>query len=511
MRVIARRSFMQHLECEHANLEGGEKGERTALADDMTTVMAAMRHYRVFDETFMSRDEESVQSHLEKYKKDHLHTTLGKSLVDFYYDVMSGEHDEALANHVRCPKAGWKKAVDWRQWEVTGWSDIVRNLDMATMSVQVESCTAPSGPRTLQRISSTMSDEDKEERLLREAERARAWTQAVASRQKLVEFVTPATWTEKGLQAAYERSSAFTWQSSPGERQHKVFLFSADLHNEDAGAAWASLPIWKEQMHHSVRFMMSKQGQGELLAFADGRARSCRRELEKIVEQARNFSEVTIIYKSSPRLGRRVAWSSDNREMVYLSLPVARVQMPVKPRASEQGSASGESTTHDSTYSGVSPMPWGSMPVLSAENKAKILGIVPSKPRVQLYDAAHGMPLFWSERKTQAFWRDLFADLGASCIVDTTPGCGTAACAAMAMELPYVGMVKNSCHANFLANVADRSALHMMRTKGSPLFHQEIAKVIEDHFSMVLRTIEHMESAEDTAPTEDVQVESVLP
>ena len=142
-------------------------------------------------------------------------------------------------------------------------------------------------------------------------------------------------------------------------------------------------------------------------------------------------------------------------------------------------------------------MPWGAMPVLTAENMGKILGITPSQPRVQHYDAAHAMPLFWAERKAQAFWGASTASWGAGCIVDTTPGCGTAACAAMAMDVPYIGLAKNSCHAKFLANVTDRSALHMMRTKGCPLFHQEMAKVIEDHFSTVLKTIEHMESAEE--------------
>ena len=100
-----------------------------------------------------------------------------------------------------------------------------------------------------------------------------------------------------------------------------------------------------------------------------------------------------------------------------------------------------------------------------------------------------------------------FADIGAGCIVDTTPGAGTAACAAMMMELPYIGIARNSCHANFLANIADRGALHMMRTKGCPLHHQELEGLIIDHFASVLKSVEHMESAEDTAPDADVPLD----
>ena len=96
------------------------------------------------------------------------------------------------------------------------------------------------------------------------------------------------------------------------------------------------------------------------------------------------------------------------------------------------------------------------------------MGTKSSTPRVQLYDCAVGIPLFWAERKSAEFWKSFFADIGAGCVVDPTPGSGTAACAAMAMELPYLGIARNSCHANFLANVADRAALHMMRSKGCP-------------------------------------------
>ena len=161
-------------------------------------------------------------------------------------------------------------------------------------------------------------------------------------------------------------------------------------------------------------------------------------------------------FKATTRLGRRVAWSSDNKEVSILSFPVPRVQIPVQPRASSEGAAAGESTTHDATYSGVTPMPWTSMPLLSAENKGKILGVEPAKPRVQLFDTAFGQPLFWAERKPVGYWQHLFKDLNAGMVVDCTPGSGTAARAALQLNISYVGIAKNSLHANFLSKLPEQ-------------------------------------------------------
>ena len=102
----------------------------------------------------------------------------------------------------------------------------------------------------------------------------------------------------------------------------------------------------------------------------------------------------------------------------------------------------------------------------SPENKGKILGVHPRKPRVQLFDTAFGEPLFWAERKNVGYWKDLLQDLNAGMVVDCTPGSGTAARAALELNICYYGIARNSLHANFLSNVVDRHALKMMRTHG---------------------------------------------
>ena len=192
-----------------------------------------------------------------------------------------------------------------------------------------------------------------------------------------------------------------------------------------------------------------------------------------------------------------------------MSFPVPRVQMPVKPRKSKDGVASGESTTHDATCSGVAPMSWASMTLVTDSDKSKILGVTAGKPRTQVFDTGLGQPPFWAERKTVSFWQDLFADLDAALVIDCSPGSGTAARAALQMNINYLGMARNTHHANFLCNVVDRQALQMMRTEGSPLYHQDMAECISAHFSRLVSFIEQLDGAKDTCPEGDVCIEEL--
>ena len=119
------------------------------------------------------------------------------------------------------------------------------------------------------------------------------------------------------------------------------------------------------------------------------------------------------------RLGRRVAFASDSKEVILVSTPVPRTQIPVKARTAF-GQASGEATTHDSSYTGVPPMTWHQMPRVSASDKARIWGADSERPRQELFDTALGQPLLWQERKTPAFWSCLLADLCAKTVIDLT-------------------------------------------------------------------------------------------
>ena len=142
-------------------------------------------------------------------------------------------------------------------------------------------------------------------------------------------------------------------------------------------------------------------------------------------------------------------------------------------------------------------------------DKQNILGVIAGKPRDKVFDTAFGQPLFWAERKTVAFWQDLFADFDASMVVDCSPGSGTAARAALQSNISYLGFARNDHHASFLCNVVDRQALSMMRTAGSPLHHQDMAECISAHFSSLMASMETMDSAKDTCPDGEVTLEEL--
>ena len=240
--------------------------------------------------------------------------------------------------------------------------------------------------------------------------------------KKYVNFVAPRTFAEKEMDLAYQATAAYQWQEGVAGEKHRVFLMSCDLLHESGGPAWARATEWKEELGaHCCKFMLSKRTHADLPVFSDGRPRARREALEQNTPDARNQSELWVTFQATTRLGRRVAWSSDNKEVSIVSFPVPRVQIPVQPRASTGGAVAGESTTHGATYSGVAPMPWTSMALLSAENKGKILGVSPAKPRVQLFDTAFGQPLFWAERKNVGYWKDLLQDLNAGMVGDCTP------------------------------------------------------------------------------------------
>ena len=86
----------------------------------------------------------------------------------------------------------------------------------------------------------------------------------------------------------------------------------------------------------------------------------------------------------------------------------------------------------------------------------------------------------------------------------------TVARAALQLGISYFGLALNEHHANFLCNVADRQALVMVRTAGSPLHHQDImAGCISAHYSQLISSMATMDEAEDTCPVGEVTLEEL--
>ena len=94
-----------------------------------------------------------------------------------------------------------------------------------------------------------------------------------------------------------------------------------------------------------------------------------------------------------------------------LSMPLPRNHLPTKPRSDACRNA-GESSTHDTTYTGVAPMPWAGMQMLSVADKEKIFGYAPKVPKLKCSATTPAYPLFWQEKKTPELWGTLLDDVG---------------------------------------------------------------------------------------------------
>ena len=263
---------------------------------------------------------------------------------------------------------------------------------------------------------------------------------------------------------------------------------------------WAAAPNWTAAGSRLVRFMLDQTGPGDVLVFCDGRSRTCRAKLEEMTKSMRNPKEVWVVYKPSPRLGRTVAFGSDNREVILVSLPIAGSELQVKQR--QEFSGAGEASTHDSSYTGVPPLPWEALPQVSNEDKAKIVGRIPPTPPARMFDTAvtEGQPLFWAERKPPSFWRRLFWDFGAKSVVDCPPGSGMAARAALDLGIQYLAFARNPAHALWLRSVLDRATVGMVCTSGSHLFQEHTSRHFSNHFKDVLDQLHDEDTAQDTIP-----------
>ncbi len=218
------------------------------------------------------------------------------------------------------------------------------------------------------------------------------------------------------------------------------------------------------------------------------------------MDTARNLSEVWLVYNVSEdhqSLGRRVAWGSANREMGWVSFPKNRTMIPVKERNTDCFSASGEASTYASTFTNVSPMPCSRLPFLSVADKCKILGAREVAHTLKGFDSGNGLPLCWQEKKPVDFWVQFLKQIDAEAVVDVTPGSGTVGRACMKLGLQYLAVCRSEYHTSWLQNVLDRQAVELIVTSQSPLYEQDLATLIETHFSDVLDQLNEKDTATD--------------
>ena len=81
-----------------------------------------------------------------------------------------------------------------------------------------------------------------------------------------------------------------------------------------------------------------------------------------------------------------------------------------------------------------------------------------------------------------------------------TPGSGAAARAAMELGIQYSCLCRSSEHSSWLQNILDRHALRLGVLSGSPLYEQDLAQCIKEHFQDIVDQLNEADVVEDTAP-----------
>ena len=224
---------------------------------------------------------------------------------------------------------------------------------------------------------------------------------------------------------------AYDYHGKAGEA-HIVFVFNADTYIEAGETPWAK-PPGATGFDHLLDFTDRQHASADILLFFDGRSLECRQVIEGTIAAARNTCEMWVHYEPSRRMGRRVAWSADNREVDWVRLAVPRTAISTKHR-----NADGSTTTHESCFTNVKQAPWDSLARIIKVDREEIIGVEPSQPLTKLYDSDGGVPLFWTERTPVSFWNDILFCLDAKMVVDMSLGSGVVGRAAIKAGTEHV-------------------------------------------------------------------------
>ena len=176
--------------------------------------------------------------------------------------------------------------------------------------------------------------------------------------------------------------------------------------------------------------------------------------------------------------------------MVFVELPISRFTWAV-----------GEEDTHSSTLSGVHPLTWWQMPLISEEDKKQVLGHAVQKPYAKFYDATMGQPLFWNERKTMQYWKALIQRFKIKKVINFSPGCGMLERTCLDMGIPCTAVCRNSTHANWILNILDRAAIASIVTKGTSLYDAEIKSSVERLFQDMVDRLRAQDNDDNAMPS----------
>jgi len=286
------------------------------------------------------------------------------------------------------------------------------------------------------------------------------------------------------------------YQGVPAEK-HRVFVLSVDLMHQRGKTPWSDMSAPDEKvLEETCKFLETCRGSVDVVVAWNGCQRGqVRRRLEDTIGNMTCSAEVMIVYSSSWNswIKKKYVFASENIKTGFVAMPISRGKIAVKNRAAgvrESGSQQGachEGSSHWTTMSGVQLPARTSLPRRSPDDKSKIFGEKTSDiPKKWIDAVVAGVPLFWSESKGVSTWIQLLSDVNADCVVDLTPGSGLLATACLHIGKPYLGMVANATHLNWLTNVLDRAALTFIVQSGHVLYQDDLASRVKELFQDLL-------------------------
>ena len=95
------------------------------------------------------------------------------------------------------------------------------------------------------------------------------------------------------------------------------------------------------------------------------------------------------------------------------------------------------------------------------------------------------------------FWKEFLLSIGATKVVDLSPGSASLARACLDVGIPILCWTRSESHGKWLANVLDRYALQQIITSKSALYEAELAKMVESHFEEMLMQLREKNVQED--------------
>ena len=500
-RVLAKMQLVMHCRSLVSELPDG-----SATRAEMLRVLDKFSSYTTYGTAFGARSTPASKDEDAKDPYESFRETLSKTgvvVLDFLFDLFAGDLDKDLDKMVQkhgCEKIG---LLEWSSLAGDAgkkWREISRQLGLnkSTVSAFLDgSCPPAATSRQLKR-SLSCGDEDPDDRQEERTkeimqERAETWKNAQTSRKRRANTSVTHCKSVAGLQRWWEKQKeAYEYTGKAGEA-HRVFVFSADTFGTEGKEPWGSTAPNKD-MTAVLEWMARQTGPSDVLLSFDGRNGSNRKAMGEIMENTRHVCELWVVYEATKRLGRRVAWASDTREVAWLSLPVPRTAIATKERADDAKEWAAD--THMSFYTNVPQAPWESLPLISKADKQRVMGDEPEQPPLKIFDGDRGMPLYWQEWKPVEFWKDILHCLDARMVIDMSPGSGAAGRACLRLGIQYTAACRTGAHAIWLAKVLDRESCELIVTTKSPLFEQDLAQMIKTHFSDVLSQLQEQREAD---------------